>query len=194
MRAFVGIDLDHVWREALTAGCDEIKFAESGWRDQKWVPTENLHLTLKFLGDISAEHVSVFADDLRSALNGTAAFSLPVDELLAGIPSVRRATMIWSTLGDPDGSCAALAAQVEEVADTFGVLPDTHDFSPHITLCRANRPRALRSAESAKEKARNLLAPQGGDLSMSVPAVTFFTSTLTRQRPHYERVAVIPLG
>lgn len=194
MRAFVGVDLNHAWRDALAAGCDEIRFSESGWRDQKWVPSENLHLTLKFLGDISSEHVSVFASDLRVALEGTSAFALPVDQLFAGIPNVRRATMIWSMLADPDGHCAALAAQVEDVADSFGVLPDTRDFSPHITLCRANRPRALRSAASAEDKARNVLASPGGNLSMSVPAVTFFTSTLTRQRPHYERVAVIPLG
>ncbi len=193
MRAFVGIDLDPALREALVAGCDEIKFAESGWRDQKWVPRENLHLTLKFLGDIPNDAFDEFTDDLRAALAGVAGFSLPVAHLFAPVPSVKRATMIWSTLDDPDGRCADLADRVDEVAGTFGVLPDTRDFTPHITLCRAIRPRALRSAEAAEEKARGLLAPGEAAPTMSVGAVTFFTSTLTRQRPEYEQVSVIPL-
>jgi len=194
MRTFVGVDLTSSWREALGAGCEAVRELAPGWRDHKWVLPENLHLTLKFFGDLPQDAAQTLPDDLSEALAGRAAFDLPVLELFEAVPNRKRATMLWTTLSDADGLCADLAQRVETVAERYGVLPDTRDFRAHVTLCRARRPRSFTVAAEASSAALDVLAQHGVGTSMSVRDVTVYKSTLTRSGAHYERLCVLRLS
>jgi RNA 2',3'-cyclic 3'-phosphodiesterase len=73
MRAFLGIDLDDDLRDELAALCDALRDAAPTWRGEKWVPRDNLHLTLRFLGEIDSESLP----SLRQALAGASRPTLP---------------------------------------------------------------------------------------------------------------------
>ncbi len=65
-RLFVGVFLPDEWRERLALMCDAIRDAEPAWRDVKWVPEENLHVTLAFLGDVEEQDVPALCDRLSA--------------------------------------------------------------------------------------------------------------------------------
>lgn len=194
MRAFVGIDLEPAWRDALAAGCEVVRDLVPGWRDQKWVPAENLHITLKFLGDLPDEAAETLPDDLAEALAGVRAFELTPISLFDPVPNRRSAKMLWTTLDDAAGRCADLAERVESVAERYGVLPDTRDFRAHVTLCRTRRPRSFTVADEASRAALETLADRGVEPVMSVLAVTLLKSTLTRTHAYYDRLSVVQLA
>lgn len=191
MRVFIGIDLPQVWRDALQAGGDAIRSAEPGWSHEKWVPKENLHVTLKFMNDVPDESVEFLGPDLERALEGHSAFSIPLHRALLPSPNAKRASMLWTTFSDPDGAALALLSRIEDVAADYGVVPESRHFHPHVTLVRTQTTRDIHSADEA---ARAIEAALPADRSMSVPSVTVFKSTLTKTRPVYERLAVIKLS
>lgn len=191
MRVFIGIDLDDTWRSALSAGCEAIRQADEKWINQKWVPEENLHMTLKFMGDVPDESVEFLGPDLEVALADMRAFSLPVAKFIYPAPERRKATMLWTTLRDPDDAAAGLLSRIEDVAADYGVVPESRFFNPHITLVRTRAPRAFSAEEPANAAITQVLGPID---SMSVGEVTVFASTLTRATPAYRRLATIRLA
>lgn len=191
MRVFIGIDLPEQWRHALAAGGEAIRTAEPGWAHEKWVPEENLHITLKFMADIPDESAAFLGPDLERALEGVSSFSIPLHRALLPSPNAKRASMLWTTFSDPEGRAGGLLSVIEDVAADYGVVPESRHFHPHVTLVRA---RATRDIRSAEEAARVIEAELPSDHSMSVPSVTVFKSTLTKTRPLYERLAVIRLA
>jgi RNA 2',3'-cyclic 3'-phosphodiesterase len=185
MRAFLGIDLDDDLRDELAALCDALRDAAPTWRGEKWVPRDNLHLTLRFLGEIDSESLP----SLRQALAGGLATHTPFDTTVLApveaVPNMSRARMLWTRYHDPGGRCALLAKDVDDVLATFGILPEPRPFVPHVTLVRARRPRPFSCSEAC------IKMPVS---SMSVREVTVFSSVLTRSGPVYERCGRIELG
>jgi 2'-5' RNA ligase len=191
MRVFIGIELPEVWRNAVEAGRSTMLELDPGWSKEKWVPAENLHMTLKFMGDVDAEAALSLAADLQSGLAGHDPFELPVKDLMWPLGGLRKATMLWTTFADPDGACERLVSAVEDVAADYGVVPDSRVFNPHVTLVRTRAPRTVPKRDDAVGAMRAIL----GDIeSMSVAGVTVFESTLTKHRAFYRSIGSAPLG
>ncbi len=189
VRTFVGIPLPDDVIDAFCDACDAVKAADPSWRDEKWVLRQNMHVTLKFLGDIAEDSV----DPLSSAVAGAAAlhdaFDL-ADAAFRAVPNTRRARMLWATFLDPDGSCAALAAELDRACLAFGVPPQKRTFRPHATLVRARREKHVREAavEAARERLRHV--PE----SVSVSSITLYSSRLTSREPIYTVLRECRLG
>lgn len=191
MRVFIGIELPEVWRNAVKAGQSAMVELDPGWSKEKWVPAENLHMTLKFMGDMDAEAAESLAGDLRSGFVGHDPFELPAKDLMWPLGGMKKATMLWTTFADPDGSCEQLVSAVEDVAADYGVVPGSRMFNPHVTLVRTRAPRTVPKRDDAVEAMRAVL---GDDESMSVAGVTVFESTLTKHRAFYRSIGSAPLG
>jgi 2'-5' RNA ligase len=184
-RSFLAIELAPDVLAALLDSCATLRAAAPDWRDEKWVADENLHITLKFLGNLDEPQLATLAAELDTRLDGQRAFELHLAGLRA-VPSLRHCNMVWGRFADDeDLSCARLAQEVDSAAELLGVDPEARQFSPHATLVRARKPRRLsdEALTSANERLRD------GDLSMSVPGITLFGSTLTKTGPVYERLA-----
>ncbi|HHJ98878.1 MAG TPA: hypothetical protein ENN10_02890 [Actinobacteria bacterium] len=106
-------------------------------------------------------------------------------------PALRAASMLWatpSTASDPTAELASLLAS----ACTSCRRPARHrGFATHVTLCRTRERRRI--STEAIDAAASQLRSQGDSTSVSVAAVTLFTSTLTKRGPIYDQYAVIPL-
>jgi len=148
----------------------------------RWVGDEQLHLTLRFIGEVErplANDIAAALQDLRSP-----AFDLRV----SGVGKFERRSggALWAGV-EPKEPVIALAAKVERTLHQVGLEPEHRAFSPHITLARWNR----RNAEAVdgflrqKSNLRSELFP--------VDRFILFESHLSRHGPHYEEVATFPL-
>lgn len=148
----------------------------------RWVGDEQLHLTLRFIGEVErpiANDIAASLDRLRSA-----AFSLRVTGV--GKFERRNGGALWAGV-EPKEPVAALAAKVERTVQQVGIEPEHRAFSPHITLARWNRSNA---------EAVNAFLRRNSDLHsdpFEVDRFILFESKLSRHGPHYDEVAEFAL-
>mgnify|MGYP001002966827 CR=1 FL=1 len=126
-RLFSGIELPRLVRERLSVLAAPVQGA-------KWVAVEDLHLTLRFVGDIERRT----ADDLAHALAG---IELPQLRLrIAGLGTFggRDQRVIWAGVEDLGGrgDLEELARQNERAARSIGLAPSQRTWKPHVTLAR----------------------------------------------------------
>jgi 2'-5' RNA ligase len=136
LRSFVAIRLPVEVQQAIAQSTAELQRALPKPL-VRWVPTRNVHLTLKFLGDVSPANLERLAETLRSAAAEQAAFPISVGGLGA-FPTARRARILWIGLQAPS-DLAALQRALESVAARMGYAPEDRPFSPHLTIGRVGQ-------------------------------------------------------
>ena len=126
-------------RDSLAAYLDSCRIAAPAFR---WVAPGNLHLTLRFLGNVAGSGLDILAGALREI--AVEPFELQLGELgtFGGSSSVR---VIW--LGPEVGadSLLQLARKVEERCTRIGFAPEDRPYHPHLTLARSGDRRGERS-------------------------------------------------
>jgi 2'-5' RNA ligase len=149
----------------------------------RWQDDEQLHLTLRFIGEIERP----VAEDLAAALRRVRAE--PFELRISGVGRFeqRSSGALWVGV-EPKGPLAALAAKVERVCQSVGLEPERRAFHPHITLARW-KGRRTRELESFLERRRGLRSEP-----WLVEDFTLFESTLSRHGAHYEPAASYPLN
>ena len=101
----------------------------------RWVRPENIHLTLKFLGDISPDHI----DKIGAAMTAAAAGFPPITLAVKGIgafPGIKRPRVIWVGLGGDIRSLLALQSRLEQKLAGVEFPKDKRSFKAHLTLGR----------------------------------------------------------
>jgi len=109
---------------------------------------ERVHLTLKFLGEVSPEDLP----RLNSALERMERPGVPFEAATSGFgvfPSARRARILWAGIGDGSGEFESLARAVEAALEPEGFAPENRPFVPHMTLGRARRPATFDPSDAA---------------------------------------------
>jgi 2'-5' RNA ligase len=148
----------------------------------RWVGDEQLHLTLRFIGEVERP----LANDVAAAL---AQIRFPAFDLRvkgAGRFERRNGGALWAGV-EPRAPLAELAAKVERACVSAGLEPERRAFHPHITIARWNRRNA--EAVAAFERRHSNLASE----PFAVDKFILFKSHLSRHGPHYEVVAAYPL-
>ncbi len=141
-RTFIALDLDEHARRRLTAACDAIRLVSHSSRSRSrgdaihWVPPENFHVTLKFLGDVSDAQLADVCRVVREAAAGIGPFDFTVGGLKAVPPAGRELRMIWAEAQNPAGRLPALFASLEQALAPLGFPRESRPFASHITLAR----------------------------------------------------------
>jgi 2'-5' RNA ligase len=149
----------------------------------RWVGDEQLHLTLRFIGEVERPIANEIAATL-SRLHSPR-FDLRVNGV--GKFEQRNGGALWAGV-DPKPPIVALASKVERALQLVGIEPERRAFTPHITLARWNR----RNAEAVDAFLR-----RNSDLHsepFAVDRFILFESKLSRHGPHYEEVAAFDLA
>jgi RNA 2',3'-cyclic 3'-phosphodiesterase len=132
MRLFVALEIPADVRENLAALIRDLRAMDERPR---WVRPENLHATLKFIGEMAPEKL----DAIRSALSAVRS-NAPVALDFRGLgffPGEKRPRVFWAGM-DAAPNLRQLALDVDLVLEKAGVPRDTRPFSPHLTLARFN--------------------------------------------------------
>ncbi len=134
MRAFIAIDLPENIRGALRQKQASFRPASP---DAKWAQPQGIHLTLKFLGEISDSKAKEVCECLKK-LGRFEPFTIGLKGF-GFFPDTRRPRVFWAGVEAPAG-LIGLAGQVEEAMRGLGFAPEDRDFRPHLTLARFRAP------------------------------------------------------
>ncbi len=134
MRLFVAVNLPDWIREDIW---DSAELMRERHFAIKWVMPESMHITLKFLGEVSAHREAAVCDALEETVSGVSPFILHLRGFGA-FPNARQAKVVWVGC-KPPAQFRALYAQVEERMSKVGFARETRPFHPHVTVGRAHR-------------------------------------------------------
>lgn len=148
----------------------------------RFIPAENLHLTLAFLGNVDDDRIAAVGDAVAEGARGHDA----IDTSLAGLgvfPSRKRARVLWAGLADRQGRLRAIAAAVQAALEPLGFEPEKRAFHAHVTLARLRQPGPVGVERVALEP-----------LAFTIDRVILFRSHLGRGFPRYEQTTSVRLG
>ena len=175
-RLFVAIRPPEPIRDLLIDAMDDSP-------DFRWQDEEQLHLTLRFVGEVD-RHV---AADLADALARIRSPRFAARIKGVGSFDQRGAGALWAGV-EPKEQLAALAAKIERVCQHVGLDPERRAFHPHVTLARW-KGRRTRELADFLDRRRGLASDP-----FEVDRFTLFESRLSRHGAHYEEVTIFPLG
>jgi 2'-5' RNA ligase len=145
-----------------------------------WVAQQNLHYTLRFLGEVDADGATRAEQAARETASGFARFGVRLGPPGA-FPAARRARVIWLGLLEGVETFARLAAALEAALERHGFPPEHQDFSAHLTLGRVREP--------GRDWTADLLAvkPPGEESAarFAVSAIAVVSSDAQRYRPRF---------
>jgi len=185
IRCFAAIALPQSVKQALAPA--QRRLAASGPK-ASWVALDQLHLTLRFLGEVPDELAADYANRMGDALAAVPSFGLRVCGV-GCFPNPTEPRVVWAGVEGETNALKTVAAIAEREAVAAGCSPEPRAFQAHITLGRIRDTWDLGSFPHALENQRSLDA---GDFS--VRRVTLYESRLRRGGPTYVKLEDFPLG
>lgn len=110
--------------------------------EAKWVPRENWHCTLKFLGEVSDERFEEVCDITEEASSRCRVTTSALTEL-GVFPGMIRARVIWVGISDPSSELSYLALRLEKKLGKAGFRQESRKLTPHLTIARLRAPEEI---------------------------------------------------
>ena len=179
MRCFIAIDINEQIRKALADLQQELQGkADIKRGDAKWVNPDNIHLTLKFLGEITDEQIMDICNITGDVAGRQKAFELDIGSV--GHFGGKSARVLWVGTGQNVDKLLQLQQDLEQQLDSAGWPKEARKFSGHLTLCRIRNARAgAKLAQLARDYRDYKLG------TMPADSVSVYQSQLTPQGPIY---------
>ncbi len=179
LRLFVACDIPELVKDEIDRFAG---FLKKHGVDVKWTRKENLHLTLKFFGNISSERVEEIKKSLTSLKTGIKPFSVHFSGVGA-FPDIHKPSIIWIGVDKGESALKVLAETIDAGFSRTGFEKEKRDYSAHLTLGRVKDPRysakltrALKSASFSSVEA------------IPIEHITLYKSVLTSEGPVYEAI------
>lgn len=187
-RLFVAVPLPPEPLAACQALIDAVRAGPLG-DVPRWVHLENLHLTVRFLGETPPDLTPDAALAVRDALEGFRAF----DVVLAGagsFPEARKPRALWLGIERGAAELGALADALDPALEPLGWLRDDRPYRPHLTVARLDRS-SISSSEAIADELR--AAAAGWRTFFRADRVVFYRSHLGGGPPRHEPLVEVKL-
>jgi 2'-5' RNA ligase len=188
IRAFIAIELPSQIKASLSQLQDTLRKSRSA--SVKWVDTEGIHLTLKFLGNVDEGEIPALKEALSEAVEGIVPFNLALGNPGA-FPNIQAPRVVWVGVVGELEWLNTLHNNVERVLIPLGFSAEQRAFSPHLTLGRVRDDASSDERRRLGEKVSLLKAE--GECSFKVDSLSLMRSTLTRGGAIYSRLASFEL-
>ncbi len=184
IRTFIALEIPGPVQRQVSGVEDQLRTAGARVR---WVKEENIHLTLKFLGDLSEERVEQLASGVSEAVQGFPPFEISLASLGA-FPGTRSPRVVWIGVVEGEETVAELQKRIEERLSGLGFPKEGRKFSPHITIGR------VKSRRGTEELVSKLKEISFSSEPFRVEGVTIFGSKLTPEGPIYTKLKEVGLS
>ena len=141
IRSFIAIELSPPLRHHIEKIQNELKSATT---DVRWIRSEGIHLTLKFLGAIDEQRVDEIGDRIEKCLADETIFTVTVGSLGA-FPNREHPKVIWLGIEDKRGVLQNVQQTIDTRLTSLGFTAEKRTFSPHLTLGRIKSPKGKRT-------------------------------------------------
>ncbi len=184
MRCFVAIELSPELRQPLVHLLRQLPRTPGA----RWVTADQLHVTLKFLGEVGEGQVDAVCGAIRTASAQVEPFRARLGAL-GGFPSPRSPRVLWCGFDDPGGHSVRWVELADPLLADLGFEAEARAYTPHITLGRSKSPDGAVAMRQVLESAAS---PSAGE--MTVQQVVLFESRLSPRGAQYTPLFRIALG
>lgn len=176
MRTFIAIDIPKELKEKIYNAFNNERERIKGI---KWVEKENLHITLKFLGEIKEEKIKEIERILDEVSDKFKSFEVSLGEL-GGFPEFKNPRVLWIGVS-PYEKIEEIFKFIEDRAEKVSIEREGRKFHPHITVARV------------KEKKRISFEKKKFDDKFKVNRIVLFKSDLRKEGPIYTQIKEVKL-
>jgi 2'-5' RNA ligase len=149
MRLFMALAIPAEVRESLASLIRALRIVDA---KPKWIHPDNLHITLKFIGEAPPEKLSAIGDALAGVRT---AEQVKLEFRDVGFfPNERRPSVVWAGI-QSSSNLAALAGTINEVLASLGIPREEKTFVPHLTMARFKETRLSPALRTEIEKWKN---------------------------------------
>lgn len=183
VRVFVAIPIDEKTRQELVSVQSSIP---SSAAKLKLVEPENLHLTIKFLGEVEEGKIKEIGETLEKAVAGSKGFEMKIKGIGA-FPGLRYIRVLWAGVERGKDEIIELQRRIDSALQPLGFRPE-RNFHPHVTIARV---KLVRERDEMVSFIRGLSSTDFG--TVKVKEVDLMQSTLTRGGPIYSKLLGVEL-
>ena len=156
----------------------------------RWVPSNNIHLTLKFLGDVSEKNITVIKTIVRTEAASHEVFEISVGQF-GMFPTAARPRVLWVGVEAPD-ELINLQRRIDMETARLGYAPDQREFSPHLTFGRVSRNASPQQVRKVSDLLRSFKLGFLG--AARIEDVTLFRSDLGPDGAVYSKIYTAKLS
>ena len=135
LRIFIAIEVPGAIGQMLMAAKNHL---EPFTKDLGWVSPQNIHLTLKFLGNVAEADLVCVVDAVKRVAQNANVFRLSTLQVGGG-PRSDKARVVWLSVGGETANLSAVQDEIETEMEALGFARERRKFYPHLTLARARR-------------------------------------------------------
>lgn len=181
MRAFIAIELPANIKDFLSRLENKLKTTGA---DVKWVSPGNIHLTLKFLGEINAETIEKISVIMEDIAKNKKTFQIHLGAMGA-FPNTKFPRVIWIGINSGEDEAKEIVKELEKELNKIGIPREVKPFSGHITIARIRSNKDKENLVQELNKLNNN-TERDNPPAFAVTKFILFKSTLTPQGPIYE--------
>jgi len=133
VRSFIAIELPQDVKRALNR--IELIMKQGGHTGIKWVNPEGIHITLKFLGNISIKQITAINEAIKEAAQGFSPFRLEIAGVGA-FPDLRQPRVLWVAINGDVNRLTELQQKLDSLLVSCNFHKEARKFVPHLTLAR----------------------------------------------------------
>ncbi|MEO7969697.1 MAG: RNA 2',3'-cyclic phosphodiesterase [bacterium] len=147
-----------------------------------WSRPENVHLTLKFVGEIAPDRVADLSEAAAAAVAGFSPFEIVIKDT-GSFPKHGTPRVFWIGIDDYSGKLTQLQAKLEDECQQFGFAKEARGFNPHLTIARGRKPQGARALATAHQEMGFL------STEISVKELSVIRSELSSKGSNYTTIS-----
>ncbi len=176
MRTFIALEVNQKVREEIASVQTECRKIAP---DVKWAKAGNIHITLKFLGEVAPEDIEKIEKAVKRATGGFKDFRVTFIDM-GGFPNTKNPRVIWVGISEGKEYVGNLSEAISKELVPCGFLPEERPFIPHLTIARVKSTKNKRKLVQKIESLRNTDFGEG-----LIDRVLIIQSKLSPQGPCY---------
>ena len=185
IRAFIAIKIDNLNKQKISSLISQLKKSDTAI---KWASENQMHLTLKFLGDIKESDVENCSNSLKSIADNSNAFSIKFSKI-GGFPNIQKPRVIWLGIDKGAEELKLLNNKIENDFEKLGFQKEKREYSAHLTLGRV---KSLKNIQNLTK----IISEINLDLQdeIKINKIILFQSTLTSKGAIYTPLSEYPIN